>query len=480
MRTPQFIMVFKTLGYPYTISKTSLSAVGSPHAWPQLLAALEWLVELLTYDADAADGHGTNAGFDGDGGAGDDLTRAGDLRFIEYLGVAYQAFLSGDDAGYDRLEEEFSASFDAQTSECSELVATREAEQARLMKEIEQHKAVGATLPAKREKLAVLESDHEKLCDFVEKLQEHSHTLQEKVKSKEADLAAQKELIDAAKDSKEQLKARVSTQELSADEALRMVAERERLERTLNEATAYHAAQRQQAWEADMELSRRTEELERSIHAYTAQATSLQLLPKGSKNAKGIDFRMVPNAERIPTAGSLADVLTTDVHGAIMPALANFKELVTRKCAELRANGNLLLDQEEHSAEALEEATDALEALQTKHAKLEDALRREKEDLEATLAERAAEARTIEEGFEELRDNPAERERKKVLQTQRMAELRSQLAEQQERHDADAGRAQEMVLAALGQLADYKAHVGRQVASLTQHYSAREAALPSL
>lgn len=475
-------MVFKTLGYPYTISKTSLSAVGSPHAWPQLLAALEWLVELLTYDADAADagGHGTNAGFHGDSGAGDDLTRAGDLRFIEYLGVAYQAFLSGDDAGYDRLEHDFSASFDAQTGECSALVASREAEQARLMKDIEQHKAVGATLPAKREKLAVLESDHEKLCDFVGKLQEHSATLGAKVRAKEVDLAAQKELVDAAKDAKEQLKTRVSTQELSADEALRMVAERERLERTLNEATAYHAAQRQQAWEADMELSRRTEELERSIHAYAAQATSLQLLPKGSKNAKGIDFRLVPNAERLPTAGSLADVLTTDVHGEIMPALANFKALVARKCAELRANANLLLDQEEHSAEAVEEATDALDALQAQHAKLEDALRREKEDVEATLAERGAEARTIEQAMEELRDNPAERERKKVAQTQRLAELRAQLAEQRERHDADAGRSQETVLAALGQLADYKAHVGRQVAGLKQHYAAREAALAAL
>lgn len=39
--------IFKRLRYPFNISKSHLQAVGSPHAWPSLLAALDWLVELL-------------------------------------------------------------------------------------------------------------------------------------------------------------------------------------------------------------------------------------------------------------------------------------------------------------------------------------------------------------------------------------------------------------------------------------------------
>lgn len=35
--------------YPFQISKSNLTAVGSPHTWPSLLAALTWLVELLNY-----------------------------------------------------------------------------------------------------------------------------------------------------------------------------------------------------------------------------------------------------------------------------------------------------------------------------------------------------------------------------------------------------------------------------------------------
>ena len=42
-------VMFKRLNYPINISKTAIQAVGSPHSWPNLLAALVWLVELLNY-----------------------------------------------------------------------------------------------------------------------------------------------------------------------------------------------------------------------------------------------------------------------------------------------------------------------------------------------------------------------------------------------------------------------------------------------
>lgn len=46
----QVPMFFKRLNYPFQISKSALFAVGSPHSWPGVLAALTWLVELLNYN----------------------------------------------------------------------------------------------------------------------------------------------------------------------------------------------------------------------------------------------------------------------------------------------------------------------------------------------------------------------------------------------------------------------------------------------
>ena len=49
--------LFKQLKYPFQISKSALFAVGSPHTWPSLLAALGWLVELLNYSEKAEQVH---------------------------------------------------------------------------------------------------------------------------------------------------------------------------------------------------------------------------------------------------------------------------------------------------------------------------------------------------------------------------------------------------------------------------------------
>lgn len=43
------IMIFKRLRYPFEVKKSALFAVGSAQWWPSLLAALNWLVELIKY-----------------------------------------------------------------------------------------------------------------------------------------------------------------------------------------------------------------------------------------------------------------------------------------------------------------------------------------------------------------------------------------------------------------------------------------------
>lgn len=45
----EVISLIKALGYPFSISKSALSAVGSPHTWPSLLGVLMWLVGQVKY-----------------------------------------------------------------------------------------------------------------------------------------------------------------------------------------------------------------------------------------------------------------------------------------------------------------------------------------------------------------------------------------------------------------------------------------------
>lgn len=93
---------FKALGYPFNISKTALYAVGSPHTWPGLLAAITWLIELLNYDNNVK-----NASENDDVEGVTDMESLGavsDKAFFKYLAEAYDAFLSGDDEKYAVLE----------------------------------------------------------------------------------------------------------------------------------------------------------------------------------------------------------------------------------------------------------------------------------------------------------------------------------------------------------------------------------------
>lgn len=42
--------IFKALGYPFTLSKSSMYTVGAPHTWPHIVAALVWLIDCIKID----------------------------------------------------------------------------------------------------------------------------------------------------------------------------------------------------------------------------------------------------------------------------------------------------------------------------------------------------------------------------------------------------------------------------------------------
>ena len=507
--------------------------MGSPHAWPQLLGAIEWLVEILNYDKLAAEkgGH-TQQAF---GGAVEDLTREGDQRFVKYLDASYKAFLAGNDEHYAALEKEFSASFTQTTAEVGDLVKSEEGEQARLMTEIETEKSTGASVPEKKKKLAVLNNDHAKLEDFVKQLKEHESALDQKVATKRKDLSNGSAELAECKEKIVSLKERIAKQKLSADEARRMVDEKGRLEKNVKEATEYHQAMNQKAWEGDMELNRGRENLERAVHQYGTLATQLQLLPFGAKNANGVDFRILVNGERIGTAACLEDVISTDVTATIVPALRQKKDLVAKKGQALRESVNALQDKEEQSRKALESVAESLEkhqvgglsvrrwiaprrsswgcdhhftrnkatlthminlvdsffsfvcsfvrsfvrsfvhpTSQARHSKLEDQLRQQKEGLTAALTVRAEEQEALESEAELLQDNPAERERRRCESQKRIALVRSRQQEAVDRHHREAAEAAELVAAAIAQLTSFKDYSGRRLTDLRETMDAMQ------
>lgn len=102
---------FKCMGYPYTISKTALVAVGSPHTWPALLAALTWLMQHLECKSQQIQPDY----LDLNGKPWDNLQELEvktDKAFFQYLGKAYMAFMLGDVVSTEKLEIDLSQKFE--------------------------------------------------------------------------------------------------------------------------------------------------------------------------------------------------------------------------------------------------------------------------------------------------------------------------------------------------------------------------------
>ena len=112
-------MAFRCLGYPFPISKTGLVAVGSPHTWPALIAAIDWLVDLLVIrDEEEPLGWGLDEGMTGATNGGeqnaltlDESAERVRMQFHKFLRKSMVAFLNDDNDECEELEGSLLDSF---------------------------------------------------------------------------------------------------------------------------------------------------------------------------------------------------------------------------------------------------------------------------------------------------------------------------------------------------------------------------------
>lgn len=96
-------MSFRALGYPFTISKTSLGLAGATQSWPKLLVALTWLVHKI----ENIEAHSppsaleTPATFQ----TLEHLERISDEVFFDYLNGSYRSFMIDDMVALEYYDE---------------------------------------------------------------------------------------------------------------------------------------------------------------------------------------------------------------------------------------------------------------------------------------------------------------------------------------------------------------------------------------
>lgn len=254
--------LLKRLRYPFTVSKSALYAVGSPHTWPTLLGCLTWMVELLVYDSETKlvrdreiEAIMREAGMLGS----DDLENvplcddesviasqavADERLFFDYLSATYEAFLAGADE-FDAFDNELDAAFENRIKSIQLAVEKLETKMASSQRQLDHLKASAdsghaslASLAQKREDYI---SDLDKFHKLIAQLESHKAMLDAKHQERQAELEQKKDELTRLSQDVEHLKQVVASQEMNAIDVEQIARKRRELRGALDRARQVHS-----------------------------------------------------------------------------------------------------------------------------------------------------------------------------------------------------------------------------------------------
>jgi len=308
--------IFKQLGYPYQISKTSLYAVGSPHTWPSLLGALTWLVELLTYQ-EIVEERETEAA--------DALEEDNPEKlFFNYLSTAYGTFMSGDDADIDKLDQSLEKDFRERDHVLEQQVAVLNKDVNNLKHTLQQIEDDPNSLSNLSEKRSTLTSDRQKFLSLLSELEAHSVAVTQRHQQHIDELQAVETECTSTRSTIEELNQRLAKQELRPADVERLQSELNALERTVKALLDARAGVEADAQQKAAAIDNARAEVDAALAAYHEEARRLALIPSNAANAHGRSFQIA----HASSTDSDAPLLETNVRESIIPQLeATLKEM---------------------------------------------------------------------------------------------------------------------------------------------------------
>ncbi|KAJ1557470.1 kinetochore-associated Ndc80 complex subunit ndc80, partial [Cladochytrium tenue] len=240
-------VILKGLRYPFSdqISKSHLQSVGSMHAWPTLLAMLNWMVELILC-CDQIDTCND---------LGMDAPQNNERAFYGYLTKAYASFLAGED-NYDQMDNELVAEFERKNAKVAKEIEQLEAENAILEKERAALADSESPLTVARRENATLKSDIDKFKQYIQHLEQKQKKLDDQSTTIQEELEAAERELESTRAEKDQLQKTVDLQEISQADVDRMVAEREQLVKTRQALADKTDAQNNELWKKEIDLQK--------------------------------------------------------------------------------------------------------------------------------------------------------------------------------------------------------------------------------
>jgi kinetochore protein NDC80 len=284
------------LRYPYqkSITKSSLSAVGSQNSWHLFLGLLHWMMQL----AQMLDGYGASQYDDACAETGVDVS--GDRIIFGFLSGAYRDWLSMDeDAGDDDQDRvlaphvgAMAKEFDRANSKYLDELQILEGEHQRLQKEIEILEKSGSDVATLDRNFKIMEEDKVKFEEFDNRMNQKSEKYEARIHFLQEELDKVMLELKEAEDERSNLQRAVDDQGISMADIDRMTSERERLQKGIESTSQRLEEAKKKVTEKEGEASRKLEDLERMVDKYNSLGYQIGLIPATAVNAKGKNYEL--------------------------------------------------------------------------------------------------------------------------------------------------------------------------------------------
>ncbi|XP_063812906.1 kinetochore protein NDC80 homolog [Pseudophryne corroboree] len=285
--------VFKELGYPFALSKSSMYTVGAPHTWPQIVAALVWLIDSVKFCC--AQRAEERVFEEPQLGAQSENEIDFNQVFLDYAVRCYDQFMEGRDTFEDNDSEVCSKLKDLYAVDESHQESLQ-VESRRLMEEIDrlekEKESEPDPLASKRKMKMLLQADMQKYQNYLTEMESHSVLLDQRVSSISEEVDALELEREAIKQENLRLKNILDNQKYSVADIERIKYEETELQETITKLTKELDNDKQHLWSEELKFAKIKESVETQIAEFHKVARKVRLIPSTAENANGHDFQI--------------------------------------------------------------------------------------------------------------------------------------------------------------------------------------------
>ncbi|CAO2816516.1 unnamed protein product [Amaranthus hypochondriacus] len=312
----ELFLLLKYLNCPHKFTKSALKAPAAPHAFPQMLAVIHWLVQLAHYMDHLS--------------SEDNTARFSFLKdpLMAYAVNSYLPYMRGDDEAVELLDKDFSDKMEKEKGLLESILKGLDDESKNLELELQRLKSQPSEKEVFEKQRKDLEGDLGKFDGYVASLKDANSITEKALQEKEKELAAKMNEIRRTREENEELKKKIEAQGINLRDAERMKRELMALEEEISEAEVSRSSWEEKTCRLDIDIRQKLKELE---------LLSLECNQALKRLKLGGDFQYVLNVE----GSTPAEVLGIDYKSTLKPAISMFaddiKQSTTAKLEELIA-----------------------------------------------------------------------------------------------------------------------------------------------